>query len=710
MIGHSTVSSGFPGTTNTSSGDISIASANTISVTGGNAAFEAFAQIGHGGFNPSGDLSGDITIASANTLSIAGGTGSQTYAQLGHGAAVIGDVRVISPAVFDPVTGDLLFPEIVQPNEGDGTRSGDISVILTGELSLQDGPNPASNFHYAWLGHATATDGAISNANVTISASGIDMDAGSALASGADGALSMAILDNALSGGDVSITVQDAGLLLSAAPTLPGGSDVAQNNAHDLTLQASHDLTIGTGVGLANTGAGNIVLAAGQNFHNDSGSLAPISTGSGRWAVYSTRPDLNRNDIEISNADFILYGQSFAPADPLPATLPAGNGLIYAVTPDVTLTAPDGAATYGDAVIFPQATIQVQVAGVDVTPADFGFEPVDTALTLSAGVLGSFSTGGFINVGTYTGGVEVIPLFAATGISGQTVTTVSGDLVVTPRMLTVTATGNDKIYDGTVLAGVNLGSDSLAGDLVTLSGAASFDDKNVGTGKLITVTGITLSGADAGNYVVASSSAQTTADITPATLTVTAASPDKIYDGTTQSSASFSDDRIAGDSFSISGTASFEDRNVGTDKLISVTGITLTGADAGNYVVALPVQTTADITPATLTVILSDQSKPFDGTGYSLPPGFSGFVSGDDASVVDQSGVMILGDRITVGSTTVSATGFAAQNYVFDISDTATLIIFGSDTSPGRGRAGDRRPPDTPTPRRARIGHDLPRL
>ena len=32
--------------------------------------------------------------------------------------------------------------------------------------------------------------------------------------------------------------------------------------------------------------------------------------------------------------------------------------------------------------------------------------------------------------------------------------------------------------------------------------AATFDDKNVGTGKPVTVTGVTLSGAGAGDYTV----------------------------------------------------------------------------------------------------------------------------------------------------------------------------------------------------------------
>jgi hypothetical protein len=52
------------------------------------------------------------------------------------------------------------------------------------------------------------------------------------------------------------------------------------------------------------------------------------------------------------------------------------------------------------------------------------------------------------------------------------------------------------------LAGVT-GSD----DVSLVGGTASFADKNVGAGKTVTATGLELSGADAANYQLASSSA-----------------------------------------------------------------------------------------------------------------------------------------------------------------------------------------------------------
>src|SRR5204862_1627002 len=70
---------------------------------------------------------------------------------------------------------------------------------------------------------------------------------------------------------------------------------------------------------------------------------------------------------------------------------------------------------------------------------------------------------------------------------------------------------------GCTLSGV------VAGDSVTCSGATGvFANKNAATGKTVTVTGITLTGAAAGNYTLTSGSATTTADITPKALSVAA--------------------------------------------------------------------------------------------------------------------------------------------------------------------------------------------
>jgi hypothetical protein len=101
------------------------------------------------------------------------------------------------------------------------------------------------------------------------------------------------------------------------------------------------------------------------------------------------------------------------------------------------------------------------------------------------------------------------------------------------------------------------------------------------------VTGISLSGADALNYTLASNSATSSADITSRTLNVSATGSNKVYDGGVVAGVILSDNRVSGDTLTLSNsTASFGDKNVGTGKSISVAGISVSGADALNYTLA----------------------------------------------------------------------------------------------------------------------------
>src|SRR5262249_24533291 len=138
-------------------------------------------------------------------------------------------------------------------------------------------------------------------------------------------------------------------------------------------------------------------------------------------------------------------------------------------------------------------------------------------------------------------------------------------------------------------------SGALAGDDVSLSGGtASFASKSVGTAKTVTATGLSLSGLAAGNYQLASTSSSTTANITVRSLTISAMAANKAYNGPSSAIVTLSDNRVAGDNFSISYTAGFPDKNVGTAKTVSVSGISISGTDAANYSANTSASTTAD--------------------------------------------------------------------------------------------------------------------
>ena len=85
-----------------------------------------------------------------------------------------------------------------------------------------------------------------------------------------------------------------------------------------------------------------------------------------------------------------------------------------------------------------------------------------------------------------------------------------------PATVTASVTAADKTYDGTTVATITACtlSGGVAGDAVTCAaGSASFSDPNPGPNKAVTATGVTLSGAAAGNYQLGSTTATTTASI-----------------------------------------------------------------------------------------------------------------------------------------------------------------------------------------------------
>src|SRR5207237_1067445 len=144
-------------------------------------------------------------------------------------------------------------------------------------------------------------------------------------------------------------------------------------------------------------------------------------------------------------------------------------------------------------------------------------------------------------------------------------------------------------YDGNNSATVSTRSLSgtILGDVVSLTGGtATFGDKTVANGKTVTLTGASLSGADAGNYVL-DSVATTTANITAKHITGSFAADNKEYDGNNSATVltrSLSG-TITGDVVSLTGgTATFVDKYVGTGKVVTLTGASLNGGDAGNYV------------------------------------------------------------------------------------------------------------------------------
>jgi autotransporter-associated beta strand protein len=250
---------------------------------------------------------------------------------------------------------------------------------------------------------------------------------------------------------------------------------------------------------------------------------------------------------------------------------------------------------------------------------------------------------------------------------------------ITPATLTVSATGVNKVYDSTTAATVTLSDDKIAGDDVTDAyTTAAFADKNVNTGIAVSVSGVSISGADAGNYALASTSASTSADITARSLTVIALGVNKAYNGDASATVTLSDDKVDGDDVTDSYTAAaFADKNAGAGKAVSVSGISISGGDAANYALAnTTASTSADITARTLTVSASAANKPYDGTTTASATLSDNKVLGDDVSetytTADFSDANAgTGKTVTVSGISISG-GADAGNYSLASTTAAT--------------------------------------
>jgi filamentous hemagglutinin family protein len=237
---------------------------------------------------------------------------------------------------------------------------------------------------------------------------------------------------------------------------------------------------------------------------------------------------------------------------------------------------------------------------------------------------------------------------------------------------------NGKTYDGTAAATLSgsAGVSAFGGDVVSVagSGSASFTDKNVGSGKAVTVTGYTLAGPDAGNYQLVTP-AGLSASIGKANLALTGLSANnKTYDGTLAAtlSGSASVNAFGADVVTIGGCgcASFADKNAGSGKAVTVSGFTLGGADAGNYNLVMPTGLTASIGKANLALTgVTANDKTYDGTLAATLAG-SAHVNAFGADVVSVAGSGSAsftdknagsGKAVTVGGYTLA--GADAGNY-----------------------------------------------
>ena len=611
------------------------------------------ATLNNGGATLSGLFAGDTV-----TLSTTGTTGSFVNKNAGTGKAV----TLAGYTVSGTDAGNYRF---VQPASVTAAITPYAGISLIAIFKTYDGTTALPTLETAyWLGGILASD------TVTV----------------ATGGLSGGYADrNAASG----IAVNLSGMTLAGPDAAnysiaPSVSNAAIGNITTKTLSAAitgNPTKTYDGTAAAALAAGNYTISG---FVGDEGATVTQTSGS-----YASADAGSRTVTASLGAANFTPGSGTSLANYVLPTTASGSGTIgkLALTIDgVSAIDKIYNGTTAAALNVSGATLQNVIAADAsyVTLGTSGATGVFASRNVGAGI--AVTAGGFVISGAKSGNYTLgqpTNLFAA--ISQANLTLVNVSRVYTAG---VDATGNSVTY---TLGGV-VGGDTVSLATGALSG--SFADKNVGTGKSVSLSGLALTGSNAGNYAISSSVNAAIGSITAASLTVTGAvAVGKTYDGTAAATINNGASVIRGvlgsDVVALNAPTSgtFASANVGTRTVTVLGSYTVSGNDAGNYVVTQPTGLSATITPKTLTAaITGTPGKSYDGTtmaaltaaNYAL----TGFIGSQGASVTQTVGAYAAADAgsqtvtATLASSNFTATGGALlSNYVLPTSATGAGLI-----------------------------------
>ena len=160
--------------------------------------------------------------------------------------------------------------------------------------------------------------------------------------------------------------------------------------------------------------------------------------------------------------------------------------------------------------------------------------------------------------------------------------------VISKATLTITAATNTKTYDGSTSAAATPTASGLQGSDSVTGLAETYDTKNVGTAKTLSVSAFTVNDGNNGNNYTVSTVASTAGVINAATLTITAAANTKTYDSSTSAAATPTISGLQG-SDSVTGLAeTYDTKNVGTSKTLSVSAFTVNDGTAATTIPSTP--------------------------------------------------------------------------------------------------------------------------
>ncbi|PWR17904.1 hypothetical protein DKG74_20285, partial [Zavarzinia aquatilis] len=408
-------------------------------------------------------------------------------------------------------------------------------------------------------------------------------------------------------------------------------------------LSGGGTLTINNGATLgAATTSGTAVVLMVPKLINNAGTGAVSLTGAARYLIYAD--DWETSSLGgLGGADRNIYNATTSTLAPGMVS-GAASKIIWKRAATLTVAIADGSRTYGAAFSGGSAaTISGLVNG-------------DSAAAYSGSIHVTDTTAIAANAGVYS---DVLAGSGLLSSAGYTIVYQAGDLTIDKAVLTAGLTGTvGKTYDGTTVATLTAANYTLSAplfsDVVTLQPAltGSYDSVNVGTGRTVTVSGLALAGAAAGNYRLSATTLQApigtiTAKALSAALTGTAS---KVYDGTTSLALTAANYQlggiVSGDAVAVVPDLSGEltTAGVGTGKTVNVSGLSLSGASAANYTIAPTLSgSIGTVTARPITVTADAKSRTYGDANPAL-------------TYAVTAGSLVNGDALS-GALSTSATG-----------------------------------------------------
>ena len=339
----------------------------------------------------------------------------------------------------------------------------------------------------------------------------------------------------------------------------------------------------------------------------------------------------SNNDLGIVSGDnvIITYTGAYNSANVTEAN-------VITVTVNVSGTDKDNYDITSSVTVTGASITKKQISAPALNVTTFVYDGTEKTVTLTNedGVTLSGETTG-TNVGTYTAVASLTDVNNTEWADTHDTDIKNLSWTITKKQVTPTISNFDltkeKVYDGNTTAtatfNTNTNADLVGGDDVTLTVVATYNDKNVATGKTITLA-IALAGTKASNYELTTSTLTVSdGSITKKVITINASdltiTKTKVYDGTTSIAGSIigksNNDLgiVSGDNVIITYTGAYNSANVTEANVITVT-VNVSGTDKDNYDITSSVTVTgASITKKDVIITIDyfdvHRYKKYDG-------------------------------------------------------------------------------------------------